>query len=167
MPKSVRCNLVMVKIFMLMASKWWPQAGHSLCRFIIRVGYWLRARSDQCNLGSVCFVILFSRQRCYCQTWCIASKIQICDNSSDILITHSKAAPVYLQATGLQQSVSPWWIKPSCLWSHSEVTGRHFKLILLGWQFIWRDSDLQWKKQVGTNSSAANQCEEYLRAILD
>lgn len=113
------------------------------------------------------FVILLSRQRCYCQTWCIASKIQICDNSSDILITHSKAAPVYLQATGLQQSVSPWWIKPSCLWSHSEVTGRHFKLILLGWQFIWRDSDLQWKKQVGTNSSAANQCEEYLRAILD
>lgn len=109
------------------------------------------------------FVILLSRQRCYCQTWCIASKIPICD----ILITLSKAAPVYLQATGLQQSVSPRWIKPSCLWSHSEVTGRHFKLILLGWQFIWRDSDLQWKKQVGTNSSAANQCEEYLRAILD
>lgn len=166
MPKSVRCNLVMVKIFMLMASKWWPQAGHSLCRFIVRVGYWLHARSDPCNLGSVCFSdepLWFS----FPDSAVIVRHDALHQNSSDILITHSKAAPVYLQATGLQQSVSPRGIKPPCLWSHSEVTGRHFKLIPLGWQFIWRDSDLQWKKQVGTNSSAANQCEEYLRAILD
>lgn len=55
------------------------QVMTSSCRFIVRVGYWSRARSDQCNLGSVCFsdgplwfsfpdsaVIVPS------QTWCIA-----------------------------------------------------------------------------------------------